>query len=70
MSLTKPLYLGTSAGRAMVGLVAVSAEFEREILRNERDWPNPHQSERYNSGRPLAAACIRPRWKTLARWSR
>jgi DNA invertase Pin-like site-specific DNA recombinase len=35
VSLTEALDLTTPAGRAMAGLLAVFAEFEREILRNE-----------------------------------
>src|SRR5205823_1141626 len=40
VSLTEALDLTTPAGRAMAGLLAVFAEFEREILGSEfvRDW--------------------------------
>jgi DNA invertase Pin-like site-specific DNA recombinase len=43
VSLTEALDLTTPAGRAMAGLLAVFAEFEREILREGFGlaWPTP-----------------------------
>jgi DNA invertase Pin-like site-specific DNA recombinase len=43
VSLTEALDLTTPAGRAMAGLLAIFAEFEREILqeRTRRDWRRP-----------------------------
>ena len=57
MSLTEALDLTTPAGRAMAGLLAVFAEFEREILQ-ERVRAGLAQARRNGQrlGRPLTAA--------------
>lgn len=41
VSLTEALDLTTPAGRAMAGLLAVFAEFEREILREHAQIQHP-----------------------------
>jgi DNA invertase Pin-like site-specific DNA recombinase len=55
--LTEALDLTTPAGRAMAGLLAVFAEFEREILR-ERVRAGLEQARRNGQrlGRPITAA--------------
>ena len=57
VSLTEALDLTTPAGRAMAGLLAVFAEFEREILR-ERVRAGLAQARQNGKtlGRPLSAA--------------
>ena len=57
VSLTEALDLTTPAGRAMAGLLAVFAEFEREILR-ERVRAGLDQARRNGQrlGRPITAA--------------
>lgn len=57
VSLTEALDLTTPAGRAMAGLLAVFAEFEREILR-ERVRAGLEQARRNGEhlGRPITAA--------------
>jgi len=46
-SLTEALDLTTPAGRAMAGLLAIFAEFEREILRGTNaGWPGARAGER------------------------
>jgi len=57
VSLTEALDLTTPAGRAMAGLLAVFAEFEREILR-ERVRAGLDQARRNGRrlGRPITAA--------------
>ena len=51
VSLTEALDLTTPAGRAMAGLLAVFAEFEREILRERvPSWPGPRASQRQAAG--------------------
>jgi DNA invertase Pin-like site-specific DNA recombinase len=57
VSLTEALDLTTPAGRAMVGLLAVFAEFEREILR-ERVRAGLAQARQngHRLGRPVTAA--------------
>jgi len=57
VSLTEALDLTTPAGRAMAGLLAVFAEFEREILQ-ERVRAGLAQARRNGQrlGRPLTAA--------------
>ncbi len=57
VSLTEALDLATPAGRAMAGLLAVFAEFEREILR-ERVRAGLEQARRNGQrlGRPITAA--------------
>ena len=59
VSLTEALDLTTPAGRAMAALLAVFAEFEREILRERiaGDWPTPGRTE--TSG-PTATAAYKP----------
>ncbi len=56
-SLTEASDLTTAAGRAMAGLLAVFAEFEREILR-ERVRAGLEQARRNGQrlGRPITAA--------------
>ena len=57
MSLTEALDLTTPSGRAMAGLLAVFAEFEREILR-ERVIAGLAQARKQGKrlGRPRSAA--------------
>lgn len=56
VSLTEPLDLTTPAGRAMAGLLAIFAEFEREILR-ERTRAGLAEARRNGKrlGRPITA---------------
>jgi DNA invertase Pin-like site-specific DNA recombinase len=56
VSLTEALDLTTPAGRAMAGLLAIFAEFEREILR-ERTRAGPAQARQNGKrlGRPITA---------------
>jgi putative DNA-invertase from lambdoid prophage Rac len=57
VSLTEALDLTTSAGRAMAALLAVFAEFEREILRERvRAGLAPARQNGQRLGRPLTAA--------------
>ncbi len=56
ISLTEALDLTTSAGRAMAGLLAVFAEFEREILR-ERVRAGLAQARK--NGKCFGATCCR-----------
>ena len=54
VSLTEALDLTTPAGRAMAALLAVFAEFEREILgRKSPGWPRSCPPERQTSGPAL-----------------
>jgi DNA invertase Pin-like site-specific DNA recombinase len=55
VSLTEALDLTTSIGRAMAGLVAVFAEFEREILRERVRAGFPHRGHTKPSGQRHAA---------------
>jgi len=57
VSLTEALDLPTPVGRAMAGLLAVFAEFEREILR-DRVWPGLAQARQNGKclGRAQTAA--------------
>ena len=56
VSLTEALDLTTPAGRAMAGLLAVFAEFEREILRERVRAGLAHaRQNRQRLGRPLTA---------------
>src|SRR5436309_5672764 len=57
VSLTEALDLATAAGRAMAGLLAIFAEFEREVLR-ERTRAGLAQARRNGNrlGRPETAA--------------
>lgn len=57
VSLTEALDLTTPAGRAMAGLLAVFAEFEREILRERVRAGLAHARQNGKRlGRPLTAA--------------
>src|SRR6478735_8054530 len=57
MSLTEALDLTTPAGRAMAGLLAIFAEFEREILRERTRAGLAHARENGKRlGRPATAA--------------
>ena len=57
VSLTEALDLTTPAGRAMAGLLAVFAEFEREILRERVRAGLAHARQKgQRLGRPLTAA--------------
>ena len=58
VSLTEALDLTTPAGRAMAGLLAVFAEFEREILRERVRAGLAHARQKAN------ASAARPRWFT------
>jgi putative DNA-invertase from lambdoid prophage Rac len=57
VSLTEALHLTTPAGRAMARLLAIFAEFEREILR-QRTWAGLAQAllKGKRLGRPATAA--------------
>jgi putative DNA-invertase from lambdoid prophage Rac len=57
VSLTEALDLATPAGRAMAGLLAIFAEFEREILRERTRAGLAHARENGKRlGRPATAA--------------
>ena len=57
VSLTEALDLSTPAGRAMAGLLAIFAEFEREILRERTKAGLAHAREKGKQlGRPASAA--------------
>jgi DNA invertase Pin-like site-specific DNA recombinase len=57
ISLTEALDLTTPAGRAMAGLLAIFAEFEREILRERTRAGLAHARQRgQRLGRPATAA--------------
>jgi putative DNA-invertase from lambdoid prophage Rac len=57
VSLTEALDLTTPAGRAMAGLLAIFAEFEREILRERTRTGLAHARENGKRlGRPATAA--------------
>jgi DNA invertase Pin-like site-specific DNA recombinase len=57
VSLTEALDLTTAAGRAMAGLLAILAEFEREILRERTKAGLAHARENgIRLGRPATAA--------------
>ena len=57
VSLTEALDLTTPAGRAMAGLLAISAEFEREILRERTRAGLAHARQNgQRLGRPATAA--------------
>ena len=57
VSLTEALDLTTPAGRAMAGLLAIFAEFEREILRERTKAGLAHaRANGKRLGRPLTAA--------------
>jgi len=57
VSLTEALDLTTPAGRAMAGLLAIFAEFEREILRERTGTGLAHPRQNgQRLGRPATAA--------------
>ncbi len=66
VSLTEALDLTTPTGRAMAGMLAVFAEFEREILR-ERVKAGLEQARRKGRrlGRPRSAALLEPTVRQL-----
>jgi putative DNA-invertase from lambdoid prophage Rac len=68
VSLTEALDLTTPAGRAMAGMLAVFAEFEREIMR-ERVRAGLEQARRNGQrlGRPITAALHADRVRKLYR---
>jgi DNA invertase Pin-like site-specific DNA recombinase len=67
VSLTEALDLTTPTGRAMAGLLAVFAEFEREILR-ERVKAGLAEARKNGRqlGRPRTAALLEPKVRQLA----
>ena len=68
VSLTEALDLTTPAGRAMAGLLAVFAEFEREILRERVRAGLAHaRANGKRLGRPLTAALQSDRVRKLRR---
>jgi putative DNA-invertase from lambdoid prophage Rac len=68
VSLTEALDLTTPAGRAMAGLLAVFAEFEREILRERVRAGLAHARQNgQRLGRPLTAALHRDQVQKLYR---
>ena len=68
VSLTEALDLTTPAGRAMAGLLAVFAEFEREILRERVRAGLAHARQNGKRlGRPLTAALHADQVRTLFR---
>ena len=68
VSLTGALDLTTPAGRAMAGLLAIFAEFEREILR-ERTWAGLAEARKNGKrlGRPATAAAHAAEIRKLSR---
>jgi DNA invertase Pin-like site-specific DNA recombinase len=68
VSLTEALDLTTPAGRAMAGLLAVFAEFEREILRERvRAGLSLTRQNAKRLGRPLTAGLHADQVRTLRR---
>jgi putative DNA-invertase from lambdoid prophage Rac len=68
VSLTEALDLTTPAGRAMAGLLAIFAEFEREILRESTRAGLAHAWENGKRlGRPATAALHAPEIRKLHR---
>jgi hypothetical protein len=68
VSLTEALDLTTPAGRAMAGLLAVFAEFEREILRERvRAGPAHAREKGKRLGRPQTAALNASRLWNISR---
>src|SRR2546425_12126701 len=68
VSLTEALDLTTPAGRAMAGLLAVFAEFEREILRERVRAGLAHARQNgQRLGRPVTAALHADQVRTLHR---
>jgi putative DNA-invertase from lambdoid prophage Rac len=67
VSLTEPLDLTTPAGRAMTGLLAIFAEFEREILRERTKAGLAHAREKGKRlGRPATATVYAAEVRKLA----
>lgn len=68
VSLTEALDLTTPAGRAMAGLLAIFAEFEREILRERTRAGLAHARENgQRLGRPVTAGLHAPEVRKLHR---
>lgn len=68
VSLTEALDLTTPAGRAMAGLLAIFAEFEREILRERTRAGLAHARQNGRQlGRPATAAVHAPEIRKLHR---
>jgi putative DNA-invertase from lambdoid prophage Rac len=68
VSLTEALHLTTPAGRAMAGLLAVFAEFEREILRERVRAGLAHARQNgQRLGRPATAALHADQVRKLCR---
>lgn len=68
MSLTEALDLTTPAGRAMAALLAVFAEFEREVLRERVRAGLAHARQNgKRMGRPLTAALLADKVRKLRR---
>lgn len=68
VSLTEALDLTTAAGRAMAGLLAIFAEFEREILRERTRAGLAHARQNGKRlGRPMTAALHAPEVRKLYR---
>jgi len=68
VSLTEALDLTTPAGRAMAGLLAIFAEFEREILRERTRAGLAHARQNGKRlGRPATAAAHATEIRTLHR---
>src|SRR5689334_19603591 len=68
VSLTEALDLTTPAGRAMAGLLAIFAEFEREILRERTRAGLAHARESgKRPGRPATAAVYAPEIRKMHR---
>ena len=68
VSLTEALDLTTPAGRAMAGLLAVFAEFEREILRERVRAGLAHARQNgQRLGRPVTAALHADQIRNLSR---
>jgi DNA invertase Pin-like site-specific DNA recombinase len=62
VSLTEALDLTTPAGRAMAGLLAIFAEFEREILREPTRAGLAHARQNGKSlGQPSPQPCTLPK---------
>src|SRR6266567_4248237 len=68
VSLTEALDLTTAAGRAMAGLLAIFAEFEREILRERTRAGLAHARQNGKRlGRPMTAGLHAPEIRKLHR---
>ena len=67
ISITEALDLTTASGRAMAGLLAIFAEFEREILRERVKAGIAHaRSQGKNHGRPATARKLAAQVKVLS----